>query len=307
MIAALVLVFLTFRSDYIVGQDTPGYIIAESDGGLSNRLRTLVSHIYIGKVMHNNAKVVMIWNVNEACPGHFLQIFKPLDRVIFGSNESRQVLGQHAIKVYPNSRDGFEQTMLTYDVNLVVSKRLWWHAEIQLYEQLQLTKEIEIIVENFVREHNVCNMTSMHIRKTDMDIELPEKKRSGYELYYSWVEKQKKDEPIFLITDDPKTQLHFVMKYGPDKIKFYKNMTDPSTDARLNSLTNGPRAHTAVDQLPLAVDHRFTTLEHAIVDVMIAAHGWDFRTTPFSSVSDLVKMFNLLHRWRWCGCTVRGC
>lgn len=65
---------------------TPGYIVAESDGGLSNRLRTLVSHIYIGNVMHNNANVVFIWNTNDACPGHFLQIFQPCkSRIVFPS------------------------------------------------------------------------------------------------------------------------------------------------------------------------------------------------------------------------------
>lgn len=102
-----------------------------------------------------------------------------MDRVIFGSNESREIFDQHALKVYPNSRDGFEQTMLTYDVNLVIKKRLWWNAEIQLYELLRLTRDIEIIVENYVREYSVCNMTSMHIRKTDMDLELSAKKKSG--------------------------------------------------------------------------------------------------------------------------------
>ena len=136
----------------------------------------------------------------------------------------------------------------------------------------------------------------MHIRKTDLDLELGPKKRSGYGIYYRWVESRPIDEPVFLITDDPKTQNHFIEKYGGGKIKTYKimnlqNNTNPSIE----------------EKLPLAIDHRFTTLDHAIIDIVIAAHGRDFRSSPFSSVSDLVKMFNLLHRWRWCDCTVRGC
>jgi hypothetical protein len=83
-----------------------GYIIAESDGGLSNRLRTIMSHIFIAKVMHDNANVVFVWNVNDACPGHFLEIFRPLNRVAFASNETRQIFAQHALKV-PSNHDHF--------------------------------------------------------------------------------------------------------------------------------------------------------------------------------------------------------
>ena len=58
-----------------------------------------MSHIFIGKVMHNNANVVFIWNVNDACPGHFLELFRPLNRVAFASNESREIFTKHALKV----------------------------------------------------------------------------------------------------------------------------------------------------------------------------------------------------------------
>ena len=102
-----------------------------------------------------------------------------VDRVIFTSNASREVFAHNALKVYPNSRDGFELTMLKYDVNLVVPKRKFWSIETRLYELLHLTRDLEIIVQNFVNKHSICNMTSMHIRKTDMEIELNVKQRRG--------------------------------------------------------------------------------------------------------------------------------
>mmetsp|Transcript_9311 Transcript_9311/g.13934 ORF Transcript_9311/g.13934 Transcript_9311/m.13934 type:complete len:348 (+) Transcript_9311:2406-3449(+) len=310
------------------------FIIAESDGGLSNRLRVLISHMFLAEVLHNNAHLVFIWDVNDACPGHFLQIFKPIPRVTFTTSDSiingttnatnsENFLNKYALKIYPRSRDGFEQTMLNYDVNLVVKKRAWWNIQLRLWENIIPTREIEEKVEDYVKLHNVCNMTSMHIRKTDLDLDLQRtpKKLISYDLFYRWVEKQKTTEPIFLMTDNRQTQEHFQIKYNTpfypiQKILVYSNITDDGivqndtmimTDTMQISDRRYRKQQHHRKRLPLAVDHRFTSLEHAIIDILIAAHAWDFRPAPFSSVSDLVKMFNFLHRWQWCGCTFRGC
>ena len=55
-----------------------GYILAESNGGLSNRLRVLASYIHVGQANYAGAHLVFIWDVNQACPGHFLEVFKPI-------------------------------------------------------------------------------------------------------------------------------------------------------------------------------------------------------------------------------------
>jgi hypothetical protein len=143
----------------------------------------------------------------------------------------------------------------------------------------------------------------MHIRKTDLDLDLlrQPKRRSTYELFYRWVEKQALNESVFLMTDNRPTQRHFQMRYNShnyclDKIKVFRNISDDPTAANSVSGNNS-----------LAVDHRFTSLEHAVVDIFIAAHARDFRPCPYSSVSDLVKMLNFLHRWQWCDCPFRGC
>lgn len=256
----------------------------------------------MGKVLHNDAQLVMVWEVNDACPGHFLQIFKPLVNVTFISNSSRALFEKNAIKVYPNSRDGFERTLLNYDVNYIVKKRTWWNIELSYWERLQWTREVDDRVERYVATHSVCNMTAMHIRKTDMDLELNPRRRSSYDHYYRWVDSRPDGEPVYLMTDNPGTQRHFLDKYGTQKIRVYANISSPDAAANDTSTADG-----AVPVKKLAVDHRFTTLEHAAVDVLIAAHARDFRPAPFSSVSDLVRMMNFLHRWKWCGCTFRGC
>jgi len=161
-----------YSNNNIVKHDSSyNFIIAESDGGLSNRLRVLISHMFLAEVLHNNAHLVFIWDINDACPGHFLQIFKPIPRVTFTSSDkingtgtgntttSENFLNKHALKIYPRSRDGFEQTMLNYDVNLVVKKRAWWNIQLRLWENIIPTRDIEEKVEDYVKLHNVCNMT----------------------------------------------------------------------------------------------------------------------------------------------------
>ena len=153
----------------------------------------------------------------------------------------------------------------------------------------------------------------MHIRKTDLDIDLSRtpKKLISYDLFYRWVEKQKHNEPVFLMTDNRQTQMHFQNKYNTaeyhmQKILVYSNISDDrlfefgnqtSADKQQVGVKRGRRhKQQQQQQQALAIDHRFTSLEHAALDVFIAAHAWDFRTSPFSSVSDLVKMMNFLHR-----------
>ena len=69
-----------------------GYIIAGCDGGLANRLRVLAAYIHIAKYNYKS-ELMFIWDVNSACPGHFLQIFEPIEGVIFAHNSSRSVFG----------------------------------------------------------------------------------------------------------------------------------------------------------------------------------------------------------------------
>jgi hypothetical protein len=170
----------------IASDQGTGYIVAESDGGLSNRLRVLISHMYLAEILHNKAHLLFIWDVNEACPGHFLESFKPIPSVTFAtsslqidqhqtinpilnnstvaintanSNSTQHILLRNALKVYPKSRDGFEQTMLNYDVNVIVKKFKWWKIQLRLWEHIVSTREIERKVEDYVALHHICNIT----------------------------------------------------------------------------------------------------------------------------------------------------
>ena len=47
---------------------------------------------------------------------------------------------------------------------------------------------------------------------------------------------------------------------------------------------------------------RYTTLEHTLIDVLIAAHASKFHPSGFSSMSDLVQMFSRIgkEKYGWC-------
>ena len=54
---------------------------------------------------------------------------------------------------------------------------------------------------------------------------------------------------------------------------------------------------TNITKSTLPLDFRFTSLKHTLIDILIAAHADAFKGTPFSSVSELVRMFSRTHRF----------
>jgi hypothetical protein len=285
---SLLLVFLhaqiTYQSDRFIADpkkliDGVPYIIAECDSGLSNRLRTMLSHAFLAKFLHRGAHLVMIWDINEACPGHFLQYFQPVANISFISNSSRHSFEHHALAVYPSSTYSFEQTLLVHDVRNVLRKRLWWQQELLFWSQLKLVPELETRVANYVLTHNICNCSAVHVRRTDLDAILNHKVRYSMDALHAWIGRRPEQQPIFLLTDNASTQQTLLARYGEKRILVYAVI------------------EVGVGRPPKL---RSTSLEHAVADIFVAAHAAEFRPASFSSLSDLVKMLKLLHWDTWC-------
>lgn len=170
------------------------YIIVESDGGLANRLRVLVSYYFIAKHFYSDYHLFMVWEVNDACPGHFLSIFQPIDDVTFITNTTRSILLQmhryidDDIISYPNTRDGFGLTMAKLEVDTYLKhkhkirnmKRYLWNHEKELWWSLMKPlHDIQWRAFQYAREHDICNSSAIHIRRTDLWTELKSFKRSG--------------------------------------------------------------------------------------------------------------------------------
>ena len=58
----------------------------------------------------------MIWDVNEAYPGHFLELFHPLRKVAFAPSSLKDVLAKNAIKVYDKTSNGKDSKINSFRI-----------------------------------------------------------------------------------------------------------------------------------------------------------------------------------------------
>jgi hypothetical protein len=265
----------------------PGYIVAESDAGLSNRLRVLAAYMYVGESRFEGAHLVFIWDVNSACPGHFLEIFQPIPNVMFATNSSRYTVDKHSKINYENSWAVLHWTLQMNNIpKSKFGQPSWGQIEHNMYRKFVPTPRIAAKVKEFVQKHNVCNIASMHLRLTDLEDQIKQSKKAhrgiNVEAYFSFVESHEK---VYLLTDNPGTQKLFLDKF-PDKILVYNRI-----DESKNKESSGK-----------PVDFRYTSLEHTLIDVLIAAHSKNFKPSLYSSLSDLVRNFHSIgrHDWNWC-------
>ena len=302
----------------------PGYILAESDGGLSNRLRVLAAYMFIAESKFDGAHLIFVWDVNEACPGHFLQIFEPVPHVVFATNSSRYVVDKRAKIVYENSWAVFAWTLSMNNIpKSKFGQPSWTQIEYNMYSRYAPTREVMNKVKKFVKTHNICQASAMHLRMTDLSQHLAKKhKVVNINSYFEFVDSRPKDEPVYILTDNPDSQKMFLDKYGPQKILVYSvippkeqqelvvlntyHATNATGDARRQLLGKragagagagagggggGGQADVSGGKSRLPDDHRFTSIEHTLIDVLIAAHARTFKPGIYSSLSDLVHMF----------------
>ncbi len=303
----------------------PGYIVAESSSGLGNRLRVLAAYMYIAKFKYNDAHLIFIWDTNEPCPGQFLSLFEPIPTVIFATNNSRWVVDKHAHINYENSYAVFTWIM---KMNNIPRNRhglpSWGQIEYDMHSRYYPVREIMFTVLEYVRKYNICESSAMHIRETDMALSLLRqsngRKRHSLQPYIHFVESRPVNESIFLLTDNPATQHYFLQAYGHPKILVFSDMNTDLVNKLPMSVRNEQdikhlyedpvdrekrkkqEATLTGNQTILAEDHRFTTLQNTLIDVLIAAHAKHFKPAGFSSLSELVTMFSRIGKQDrgWC-------
>eukprot|EP01036_Dinobryon_divergens_P025273 gene25273-33803_t len=245
----------------------------------------------------------MVWDINDACPGHFLQLYKPFKQVTFITSTSKKYFIANATMVYPPSSMGIRLFCDTYDIPYRFS------LDVKLWAQLTPIQSIEDKVNAYVKENNICGITAMHIRKTDLEETLFHKKRTNIVKFFNWVESQPPAEPVYMLTDNPTTQSLFLRKYGGAKIKVYKNMTAEGLQRPINDTTKlilvrqnysvEARNRNISDGLPFS--HRYTNLEHTVIDALIATRARKFRMSAFSSLSEYIDFSRRKYRFIMCG------
>lgn len=264
--------------------------------------------MWVGHANYDGAHLAFIWEINDACPGHYMELFEPIDKVIFATNSSRYVLDKHAKIVYENSLAVMTWTLQMNGVPKIrFGYPTWAQIEYAMYSKFIPTKEIMMRVDEYVNEHNVCNITSMHIRTTDLATHMARKRQHvNLQAYYDHVDSVPVNESVYLLTDNPTTQKLFLDKYGSNRILVYRNIVDQSQQHPIRYRHNGRHNQlmhsNSESNITLPDDHRYTSLQHTIIDILIAAHSRDFKPAMYSSLSDLVKLFSAIGKndRHWC-------
>jgi len=220
LLAAFTLLLFPSSVALLSSENSGQYIVAESNGGLANRLRALAAYLFLAEQKYNGAHTTFIWDTNSACPGHFLSLFEPIPKLIFATNSSREIVNKHALVVYNNTMQGFTQIMKDHSIGGADRKHEYIHRK-----YFHPTREIMQKVNDFVNQHNMCNMSAVHLRTTDLDKIMPQHRRTNFRNIYKFVESRPEGEKVFLLTDDPKTQQHMMDKYG-EKIVVYRKIAN---------------------------------------------------------------------------------
>lgn len=246
--------------------------------------------MHVAKVVYNS-HLFFVWDVNVECPGHFLQLFQPLEGVTFIANSSRVHLENTAKKVFPNVAHRFE--IIMDESEIPRKNRHWAWCERTAYEKFQPLREIQVKVDDYVRKNNIENCSAMHLRQTDMHLVLNARQRASLESYDRFLNTRPDDEKVFLMTDNPVGQKHHIDKYG-SRVLVYSIIIDPNsfnennnTMIKRNSIDNKKDMKRSI----LPPSYRFTSLEHTLIDILISANALIFKGSPYSSLSDLVNKF----------------
>jgi hypothetical protein len=177
------------------------------DCGLCDRLRVIFSYLHFAN--STNQKLEVCWIVNDACNGHFLDIFEPVPNVTF-----------------------------TEDTSEVDYRGSNWHTQfdperIFLYNQLKIKNNVLVIIKNNLKILGK-NYIAVHIRRTDQVIFHDYSDMTSYEDFSKFIEENYNIEKVFLATDNAESQNWFLEKYR-EKIVVTSKII-PSTNLRQTSL-----------------------------------------------------------------------
>ena len=164
----------------------------------------------------------------------------------------------------------------------------WWQIEYDMFSKFIPNGRVINKVNSFVRENNICNISSMHIRMTDLQTIMPARKKISLSGFFTFVEEA--PHPVFLMTgcvgctlaldlvsslhscliylpsslmysDDPHTQILFIEKYGRKIVVYDKVGT--SEDLNRTSETLSPVRYTTLEVCLFCRNH--STLNFASI------------------------------------------
>lgn len=272
-------------ADHIARPQSSKFFIAECDAGFANRLRVL--SFFMSYTKYFNAELLFIWEVNAACPGHFLETFQPLDGVTFISRKHASYFEQPVYRVMRSNNTRADIKILLRDLKF--HKFRSGHVLDTSFRKFLLTPRMQLKVAEFVVKHNICNAISVHSRITDLAAGLTYHQHMSAERHIWWLRsshaREHTEKKIFLACDSPITQKLFIDTFGDriivqNEMKLLPDMPFPTGSPNENPITN-------------ATEFRYTSFEDAVVDAYIASYANYTRLNPYSSYSEHIKLLQV--------------
>jgi hypothetical protein len=330
------------------------FIIIDCRDGLSNRLRLLAGYLYVLRESKNISfsRIYMVWDINDACPGHFLQLFEPIHSVTFITTEDLSYLTPIAKTVYPPSYMNYLEVLNHFNLHHSHDLPISWHqSRLEIYSLFQPVSDLLHLIQQYVSHNSLCHHAAIHVRHTDLDrlIEAslasaaspspslspsPSTVSSSVSVsssptatrshslfgvnhtmrdseYENFINSLPETMKIFLMTDNPLTQRDYLRKFGTHRILIYqtipsqpervypnhrRGLRGQSLSLSLSQSQSQRERHTEREterQRRKLNSIRYTTLQHTLIDVILAAHASIFLGNPVSSLSELVHLMNM--------------
>lgn len=236
-------------------------IYVELEGGLCNKIRTLVGFNYFARL--KNKKLYAVWKYGPECPCNFYDLFENMPNTIILLNNKKKpdniidygLLNEFVAKKYNLKKN-----------NIYINN----------YKNLKIKKNILDKVKKVINNKNNSNILGLHIRRTDHVVYLNRINKNNlfrdnnyYEKKINLFNKFNPNSSVYLATDNYKTQKYFCQKYN----NIIYNYKIPKKSRKL----------------------RVTSCEDAIIDILILSKCKEFVGTNMSSFTNLIKTFRKIN------------
>lgn len=221
--------------------------------GLANRLRTIVGYLYVAERL--GKRIQFHWDINDKeCNGSWEDIFEPLSIIT-----SRSPLPRDSYDfVGQNTVDRIIKNYFPNDNRATYSSPWIREIEIEYYSRFRIRPEIITRVNEIVPKESFA---AVHIRRTDHTILAKEAgKYTSFEKFDEFLSSYKL---AYLATDSRDVQKKYPLL-----------------------LRNREISKEAASML------RQTSLQDAMVDILVCARADNFMGSGYSSFTHLVKIYN---------------
>ena len=249
------------------------------------QLRVLLS--YRAFAQRQGRALVLIWNVHADCPGSYRDLFKPIEGTVVV--DSLRELGSlrpewRRLACLPDDAIGtigFTHPQVEGDESI----------EACMYAPLRPSDPIASEVATRIAELGGGPFIACHVRRSDHFIS-PEHNcvRTTDTEFYAFIDRQPKEWPIFLATDNRPTQIRFLERYGA-RLKGLKAIVVQAAAQRalgadVSSLACLARADAAFCCDGDVEQKRHTPLSDAVAEMFTCVHACVFNGSYYSSFSD---------------------